>query len=96
MGVLNWRPSRRTSEIEGRIRAALDELRTLLPVDSGGVELVRFEAERGRLLVRARGDCPECELSVAMLMEGIAAHLRRQVPEVREVVHADGSDGPDE
>ena len=85
MSVLKWRASRRTSDIEARIRAALEGLAPLLPVSSGGVELVRFEPESGRAVVRARGDCPDCELSVEMLMQGIAAHVRRHVPEVREV-----------
>ena len=92
MGVLNWRPARPGSDVEARIRAALEGLRPLLPAESAGVELVRFERASGRAVVRARGDCPDCALSVDMLMQGIAAHLRRHVPEVQDVEHANAED----
>ena len=49
------------------------------------VELVEFDAESGTAVLRVEGDCPDCELSAANLIEGIGAHLRARVPEVRDV-----------
>lgn len=85
MGVLNRDGSRRQQVIEARIRDALVSLRPLLGHVSSGVELVRFEATEGVAVLRVEGDCPDCDLTAAMLIEGIAAHLRMQVPEVLDV-----------
>jgi Fe-S cluster biogenesis protein NfuA len=83
MGLLNRR--RRSSGIESRIRGAIDELRPMLGVDGSGVELLTFDAATGILVLRAEGDCRDCQMSVATLMQGIDAHLRLRVPEIREV-----------
>jgi Fe-S cluster biogenesis protein NfuA len=83
---------RRTSEADGavedRIRAAIAEVGPLLKLDTIGIELVRFERESGVAMLRFEGDCPDCEMSARMLRDGIEAHLRTQVPEVREVREA--------
>jgi Fe-S cluster biogenesis protein NfuA len=60
----------------------------LLKLDTIGIELVRFERESGVAMLRFEGDCPDCEMSAIMLRDGIEAHLRTQVPEVREVREA--------
>jgi Fe-S cluster biogenesis protein NfuA len=77
------RPERQV--VETRIREALLELIPLLRIDSVGVELVTFEAESGVAMLRFAGDCPDCNLSASMLRQGIEAHLKMRVPEVREV-----------
>jgi Fe-S cluster biogenesis protein NfuA len=79
------RATRRGSDVADRIRAALAELHPLLRIEAAGIELVSFDGERGLALLRVEGDCPDCEMSVAMMMEGIGAHLRARVPEIREV-----------
>jgi Fe-S cluster biogenesis protein NfuA len=84
MSVLRRR-RRDEPRIEDRIERALAALRPLLRLDSVGIELVAFEAERGVAVLRFGGDCPDCEMSAGMLRQGIEAHLRMQVPEVREV-----------
>ena len=71
--------------MDERIRAALAELRPLLRIEQADLELVRFDSAAGVAILRVEGDCPDCEMSVAMLMEGISAHLRSRVPEIREV-----------
>ena len=48
-------------------------------------ELVEFEEHTGTAVLRVEGDCPDCEMSAANMMEGIAAHLRSRVPEVKDV-----------
>ncbi|HEY9448612.1 MAG TPA: NifU family protein [Gemmatimonadaceae bacterium] len=74
--------------IEDRIRAAISEVGPLLKLDTIGIELVQFERESGVATLRFEGDCPDCEMSASMLRDGIEAHLRTQVPEVREVREA--------
>lgn len=74
--------------VEERIRSAIAEVGPLLKLESAGVELVDFEVESGVATLRFEGDCPDCEMSASMLREGVEAHLRTQVPEVREVREA--------
>ena len=38
-----------------------------------------------RRVLRVEGDCPDCDMSAANMIEGIAAHLRARVPEVKDV-----------
>ena len=73
------------SSVEGRIRQALDELTPMLRLDAAGLELVEFREESGVAVLRIDGDCPDCQMSASLLREGIEAHLRMHVPEIREV-----------
>jgi Fe-S cluster biogenesis protein NfuA len=80
------RPLRRTRPtIEERIGEALAQVAVILRLDEAVVELVEFERGTGVAVLRLRGDCPDCEMSVTTLRDGIEAHLRMRVPEVREV-----------
>ena len=84
MSVLRRRTRNRPS-VEARIRRALAGLRPLLRLETAGVDLVSFEEETGIAVLRFDGDCPDCQMSASMLRQGIEAHLRMQVPEIREV-----------
>jgi len=84
MGLLK-RGRKRTDEVEARIREAIKGLRPLLGVESCGVELVNFEMESGVAVLLVEGDCPHCEMPVSTLLQGIEAHLRMRVPEIREI-----------
>ena len=75
----------RGDDVDDRIRESLQELRPLLHIQEATVELVQFEAESGTAVLRVEGDCPDCELSAANMIEGIGAHLRARVPEVKDV-----------
>jgi Fe-S cluster biogenesis protein NfuA len=72
-------------DIDNRIREALVELRPLLHIAEANIELVQFEEQSGTAVLRVEGDCPDCEMSAANMIEGIAAHLRARVSEVKEV-----------
>ena len=85
MSVLRGRGRRKQPAVEARIQQALVELRPLLRIDTVGIELVEFQRETGIAVLRFEGDCPDCEMSASMLRQGIEAHLRMQVPEIREV-----------
>jgi Fe-S cluster biogenesis protein NfuA len=80
------RPNRRVRQTtEERITDALGQVAAMLRLDQAVVELVEFEQGTGVAVLRLRGDCPDCEMSVSSLRDGIEAHLRMRVPEVREV-----------
>jgi Fe-S cluster biogenesis protein NfuA len=80
------RPNRRMRQTtEERITDALAQVAAMLRLDQAVVELVEFERRTGIAVLRLRGDCPDCEMSVGSLRDGIEAQLRMRVPEVREV-----------
>jgi Fe-S cluster biogenesis protein NfuA len=75
----------RGDDVDVRIRGTLLELRPLLHIQEATVELVEFDADSGTAVLRIEGDCPDCEMSAANMIEGIGAHLRARVPEVKDV-----------
>ena len=77
--------ARADRDVDARIRETLAEIRSLLHIAEANIELVQFEEETGMAVLRVEGDCPDCEMSAANMIEGIAAHLRSRVPEVRDV-----------
>ena len=77
--------ARSDREIDSRIRETLLEVRPLLHIAEAHIELVQFEEQTGTAVLRVEGDCPDCEMSAANMIEGIAAHLRSRVPEVKDV-----------
>lgn len=77
--------ARAERDVDNRIRETLVEIHTLLHMDEASIELVQFEEQTGTAVLRVEGDCPDCEMSAANMIEGIAAHLRSRVPEVRDV-----------
>ncbi len=90
MGVIARMTGRRQgNEIEERIRAALAELPPLVARHASRVDLVGFAAVTGVATLAIEGGCPECNMPAAALLQGIGAHLRTRVPEVRDVRAAD-------
>jgi Fe-S cluster biogenesis protein NfuA len=76
---------RAAPDIDDRIRTSIEDMRTMLRVETMDIELVEFETESGVAVIRCTGDCPDCDLSAEMLTVGIEAHLRQQVPEIRAI-----------
>ena len=72
-------------EIDHRIRETLREIRSLLPIRDAVVSLVDFDVPSGTATLHIEGDGPDCEMSAANMIEGIGAHLRARVPEVKDV-----------
>jgi Fe-S cluster biogenesis protein NfuA len=72
------------NDIDDRIRETLDDIRPLLHMEAT-IELVQFEEQSGIAVLRVEGDCPDCDMSAANMIEGIGAHLRARVPEVKDV-----------
>lgn len=87
MGV--FRRSRADSDpkaaTEARIREAIDGLRPLLPIETVDIELLDFDLDTGVARMRIEGDCPDCDMKASMLVQGIEAHLRLRVHELREI-----------
>ena len=75
----------RRATIEQRIRDAVAEVRPLLRLDDAVIELREFDPETGVAVLALAGECPHCHLSATTFMPGVEAHVRRLVPDVREV-----------
>ena len=76
---------KRDDTVEARIREALRALRTILQFDDFEAELVEFREESGLAVLRVGCGCADCDMHAARLGQGIEAHLRTRVVEVREV-----------
>jgi len=70
-----------------RVEAVLDKIRPMLVGDGGNVELVGVND--GKVEVRLTGACAGCPMSTMTLKMGIEQILKREVPEVKEVVAVD-------
>jgi Fe-S cluster biogenesis protein NfuA len=62
----------------------LDTVRPALMADGGNVELV--DVEGGIIKVRLQGACAGCPMSQMTLRMGIERELRKQIPDIQEVV----------
>jgi Fe-S cluster biogenesis protein NfuA len=67
------------------VQKAIDQIRPNLQMDGGDVELVEV-SEDGVVKVRLLGACGGCPMSQMTLKMGIEKHLKKEVPQVKEVV----------
>lgn len=68
-----------------QILNAINQIRPNLQADGGDVELVDV-SEDGVVKVRLTGACRGCPMSQMTLKMGIEKFLKKEVPEVKEVV----------
>ncbi len=67
-----------------RIEKDLDKIRPSLMADGGNVELVGVEGDQVK--VKLTGACSGCPMSQMTLKMGIERHLKKEIPEIKEVV----------
>jgi len=68
-----------------RVQKAIDSIRPSLQADGGDVELVDVSAD-GVVKVRLRGACSGCPMSQMTLKMGIEKIIKKEVPEIKEVI----------
>ncbi|MGI6098090.1 MAG: NifU family protein [Dethiobacteria bacterium] len=68
-----------------RIQTALDKVRPALQADGGDVELIDVD-DSGVVQVKLTGACGGCPMAQMTLKQGIERTLKKEVPEVKEVV----------
>ena len=71
-----------------RIDRALDDIRPHLRVDGGDIEVLELTDEMN-VRIKWLGNCQSCNMSDMTLKAGVSETLRRQIPEIREVVAVD-------
>lgn len=69
-----------------KVKEVLEDVRPALQRDGGDVELLEI-TDDGIVKVALQGHCAGCPMSQMTLKMGIEQHLKRLVPEVKEVVN---------
>ncbi len=67
-----------------KVKKSLEKIRPSLQADGGDVELV--EVKDGTVKVRLTGACGGCPMSQMTLKMGIERVLKKDIPEIKEVV----------
>jgi Fe-S cluster biogenesis protein NfuA len=67
-----------------KVEAALNKIRPSLRADGGDVDLV--DVTDGVVKVRLTGACGGCPMSQMTLKMGIERLLKKEIPEIKEVV----------
>ena len=67
-----------------KVAEALKKIRPMLQADGGDVELI--DVKDGVVTVKLQGACAGCPMSQMTLKQGIERYLKKQIPEVSEVV----------
>lgn len=68
-----------------RVEQALDKVRPMLMADGGNVTLVEV-TDDGVVKLKLTGSCGCCPMSQMTLKMGIEQVLKKEVPEIKEVI----------
>ena len=67
-----------------KVEEVLDKIRPMLVADGGNVELVNVNDDT--VEVKLTGACGSCPMSTMTLKMGIEQILKKEIPEIKEVV----------
>ena len=76
------------SNVEDKIKKAIEKVRPSLQADGGDIEFVGWYPETGIVQVQLVGMCAHCPMAQMTLKQGIEVELKKQVPEIKEVINA--------
>ena len=74
-----------SSDLEQRVRRAIEHVKPYLLVDGGSVELVRIDYPAHVVEVCMVGACKTCSLAMMTLRAGIERAILHEAPEIRRV-----------
>ncbi len=74
-----------SNDFAKRVNEALDQIRPMLAMDGGGIELVSADPENKSVAVRLIGACHGCAGAQMTLQYGVEKALREKVPELEEM-----------
>ncbi len=75
-----------TINMRSRIEKALDKVRPALKADGGDARVVECDETSGRVSIEMLGACGGCPLSQLDFVYAIETLIRREVPEVQDIV----------
>ncbi len=70
--------------MQEKVEEVLNKIRPSLMRDGGNVELIDFND--GKVQLRLTGACAGCPMSTITLKMGIEKMLKKEIPEIKEVV----------
>jgi len=73
-------------DMRNRIEKALDKVRPAMRADGGDARIVECDEDKGSVSIEMIGACSGCPLSQLDLVYAIESLIRREVPEVREIL----------
>jgi Fe-S cluster biogenesis protein NfuA len=68
-----------------KVQRAIQDVRPSLQADGGDIELLSV-GEDGVVKVRLTGACGSCPMATMTLKQGVENYLKKNIPEVKEVV----------
>jgi Fe-S cluster biogenesis protein NfuA len=69
-----------------KVQEVIDKIRPMLQRDGGDIQLI--DVEDGIVKVKLTGACGSCPMSQMTLKMGVENALKKEIPEVKEVVSA--------
>ena len=76
------------NNLESKIKKAIEKVRPNLQADGGDIKFVGWYPETGIVQVSLVGMCAHCPMAQMTLKQGIEAEIKKQVPEIKEVINA--------
>ena len=73
-------------DMRGRVEIALDKVRPALQADGGDARVVSSDEKSGTVSIEMLGACKGCPLSQLDFVYAIDRLIRREVPEVKEII----------
>ena len=70
--------------MQEKVEEVLNQIRPSLMRDGGNVELI--DVNDGKVQLRLTGACAGCPMSTITLKMGIEKTLKKEIPEIKEVV----------
>ena len=77
--------ARRMNKLKEKVQKAIEMVRPGLQADGGDVELIDVSPD-GVVTVKLTGACHGCPMSQMTLKMGIEKIIKKQVPEIKEVI----------
>lgn len=74
------------TDIDSKIKKALEKVRPALQMDGGDAEFVSFNPKTGSLEIKLVGRCSHCPMSHITLKQGIEVEMKKAVKEIKRVV----------
>jgi Fe-S cluster biogenesis protein NfuA len=73
-------------DLHSRVEDALDKVRPALRADGGDARVIACDEENGSVSIQMLGACKGCPLSQLDFVYAIESLIKREVPEVREIL----------
>ncbi|MCD6572476.1 MAG: NifU family protein [Thermoplasmata archaeon] len=71
--------------LKEKVEEIIAEIRPMLQVDGGDIEVVDVDEEKGIAKVRLTGTCHGCPYAQITIKNGVERYLKEKIPEIKSV-----------